>query len=87
MNAIKQKEKKSSNGVTGCHTVVSDCMVYLVNFSALICVYPGGWTEFTSAPPISKSLQIPSSQLGTLQVKIRQQIGLLANLSGEWLAR
>lgn len=46
-----------------------------------------GMSAFSWAPPHRKSPQIPSSQLGTREVKIRKQIGLLANLSWEWLAR
>lgn len=53
-----QKDNKSSNGVTGCHTVLSDCSVYLVNSFALICVYLGGWTESVSWS--SAHFQIPS---------------------------
>lgn len=46
-----------------------------------------GMSAFSWAPPHCKSPQIPSSQLGTREVKIRKQIGLLANLSWEWPAR
>lgn len=46
-----------------------------------------GMSAFSWAPPHCKSPQIPSSQLGTREVKIRKQIGLLVNLSWEWPAR
>lgn len=37
--------------------------------------------------PIANPLRSPSSQLEAGEVKIRKQIGLLANLSGEWRVR
>lgn len=46
-----------------------------------------GWSAASSAPPLCKSPLIPSSQLETREGKIREQIGLLANLSREMVRK
>lgn len=55
-------------------------------FSVIVVHFlPGslrGVSLLYSAPPLYKSPQIPSSQLGTREVKMRRQIGPLANLLG-----
>lgn len=84
INASKCKAKKTSNGLKG----VSCCSYRFYRLSSELFGADGLGAVlflcFFLSTPFTNPFRSPPSQLGTGEVKIRKQIGLLANLPGEW---